>query len=289
MKEITVMSGKGGAGKTVISAALASVIKDAVLCDNDVDAPDLHLILSPDKKESHVFEGNYKAEIDIESCTACGICAENCRFDAIHLNKDGHYIVNEFQCEGCRLCERICPEQAITSEKSKNNSWFISNTRYGIMVHAQMGPGEENSGKLVTHIRKNAREKAAELNASFIINDGPPGIGCPAIAAITGTDIVLVVIEPSLSGLHDAQRLTELVKSFGIPVFAAINKSDLNNGITEKVKKYLSKEMILLLAEIPFSTEVLDSVANGKTITEHAPVSELSRQIFIAAEKLMQS
>ena len=221
MKEITILGGKGGTGKTSITAALASVMSNAIFCDNDVDAADLHLLFDPKIIETHTFMGAYEATIDTEMCTACGICVEHCRFDAIHPSGDV-FQVNHFQCEGCRLCERVCPVNAITSEQSTRNKWFVSNTRFGKLVHAQMFPGEENSGKLVAEIRGKAREIAKADKLDWIINDGPPGVGCTAISSITGTDHVLLVIESTLSGLHDAKRVAELVRGFKIPLSAII-------------------------------------------------------------------
>ncbi|QGY46891.1 (4Fe-4S)-binding protein [Maribellus comscasis] len=280
MKEITVLSGKGGAGKTTFAAALASVAQNAVFCDNDVDAADLHLIFQPEIKESHSFSSGNKAEIQSESCTNCGLCAEKCRFDAIHFNTKKQYKINPFQCEGCRLCERICPENAIQVFENTNNSWYVSNTRFGKLVHAKMGPGEENSGKLVTRIREKAKEIALDINADFIINDGPPGIGCSAISSVTGTDLVLMVIEPTLSGLHDAKRLMELVRNFEIPVFAVINKYDLNPKVSENVIQYLSENHIRLAGKINFDKNVVKSIIFEKTIVEFSPKCNFSKEIY---------
>ncbi len=232
MQELTILSGKGGTGKTSITAALASLALNAVICDSDVDAADLHLILQPKILQKEVFEGNYIAEINPELCHNCGICMEECRFDAIHLNQQDEYYINPLQCEGCRLCERLCPENAIKSIKSRNNFWMISDTRYGKMVHAHMGAGEENSGKLVTQVRKLARDIAKAENNDLIINDGPPGIGCPVISSLSGTQMVLLVIEPSKSGLHDIKRLIQLVSDFKIPMKAIINKYDIQLEIS---------------------------------------------------------
>ncbi len=286
MKEITILSGKGGAGKTSVAAAIASVAKNAVFCDNDVDAADLHLIFNPEIKERYDFDSGTLAVIDPDVCTNCGICVEHCHFDAIHPNAIEQLEVNPFQCEGCRLCERVCPEGAIESVYNNNNHWFVSNTRFGTLVHAKMGPGEENSGKLVTEIRKKAKEIANQINADFIINDGPPGIGCSAIASITGTDAVLMVIEPTLSGLHDAKRLVELINTFNIPVFAVINKFDLNREITEKVKNYLDENSISLIGKIPFANEMVESVVNEKTIIEYAPDNKISKEFYSIWEKI---
>ncbi len=279
MKEITILSGKGGAGKTTITAALASVASNSIFCDNDVDAADLHLILKPKIKEQYTFNSGNIAVINQQACTLCGKCHELCRFDAIHFNTGGQMEVNPFQCEGCRLCERICPEKAITSENQMNNFWYVSNTRFGTLLHARMSPGEENSGKLVTKIRQKAAELAQEINADFIINDGPPGIGCTAISAVTGSDMVVVVLEPTLPGLHDAKRLIELVQSFNIPLAAIINKADLNQKITQEVENFLDTLQIPLIGKLPFSIEIVESIVSEKTITEYAPESTISKEI----------
>ncbi|MEN8117977.1 MAG: P-loop NTPase [Bacteroidota bacterium] len=289
MKEITILSGKGGAGKTSVAAAIASVAQNAVFCDNDVDAADLHLIFNPEIKESYDFDSGSVAVINPEVCTNCGLCEEHCRFDAIHPNSSGQLEVNPFQCEGCRLCERICPENAIESVHNNNNHWFVSETRFGQLVHAKMGPGEENSGKLVTEVRRKAKEIATETNADFIINDGPPGIGCSAIASITGADAVLLVIEPTLSGLHDAQRLVELVNSFNIPMFAVINKFDINYDISKKVEDYLAENEIEILGRLPFDSKMVESMVHEKTIIEYAPDDNISKELQIVWNKITNS
>lgn len=285
MTEITILSGKGGAGKTSVAAALASLAQNAVFCDNDVDAADLHLIFNPEVKEEHSFSSGSKAIIDAEKCSVCGLCEEHCRFNAIHPNNEGIPEVNPFQCEGCRLCERICPEQAITSVQFHKNKWFVSETRFGPLVHARMGAGEENSGRLVTEIRKKAKEIAAGNSAQFIINDGPPGIGCPVIASVTGTGKVLLVIEPSLSGLHDAKRLLKLVESFYIPVLAVINKYDINPEITTQTEQFLQEKAVPLIGKIPFDTCLVDSMVAGKSLIEFAPNSETGREFKSIWEK----
>ena len=279
MKDITILSGKGGTGKTCITAALATVAHNAVFCDNDVDAADLHLLFDPEIKETHTFLGAWEPSIDEAKCTQCGLCQEVCRFNAIHSREDGLLEINKYQCEGCRLCERVCPHEAITSQKSTNNQWFVSGSRFGPLVHAHMGPGEENSGKLVTRIRKKAREIATTTEADFIVNDGPPGIGCATIASITGAHATLVVIEPTHSGLHDAQRLIELIQSFKIPVFAIINKHDLNLEVAQKIKEYLEQLSIPLVAQIPFEPKMVKAMIDQKTIVEFEPGGEIAQQI----------
>lgn len=274
IEEITILSGKGGTGKTSITAALASLAKKAVITDCDVDAADLHLLLQPDMREKTVFEGAWVPDINQGRCTACGVCRDVCRFNAISQTADNRFRIDPFQCEGCRLCENICPEKAITSERSTNNFQYVSETRYGMMVHACMGPGEENSGKLVTAVRNRAREIAKQNHIPLILNDGPPGIGCPVIASLTGVHKVLLVVEPSKSGLHDILRLGELLKKFGIPGYAIINKYDLNPEMTAKALKILKEMKIPLLGKISFDDNFTAAMIQGKTLTEFAPGSE---------------
>jgi len=289
MKEITIVSGKGGTGKTTVTAALATLGDNLVLCDSDVDAPDLHLVLDPHILESHIFEGAWVASIDQERCTDCGICSDYCRFDAISLNASGNLSINPFKCEGCRLCERICPSGAIHSVKSINNAWYVSETRAGIMTHASMGPGEENSGKLVSQVRKKAREIAKERDAGVVLTDGPPGTGCAAISSITGTDVVLLVIEASMSSLHDAKRMAELVEQFHIPLYAIINKFDIHNDISSQVEMFLEARSIPLLGKIPFDESVVHAMVSGQSYPEYAPHSELSGIFHSVWNNLMNS
>ena len=286
MDEITILSGKGGTGKTTLTAALTSIAEKAVFCDNDVDAANLHLILQPKVKEEHSFDSGWVVSINEEKCTSCRICQDYCRFDAIHYNEKEKIEINPFQCEGCRLCERVCPVQAITSIKNKNNYWYVSDTRFGPFVHAKMGPGEENSGKLVTQVRKKAVEIARNTSAKFIINDGPAGIGCPVIASLAGTSKVLMVIEPTLSGLHDAQRLVGLVRMFNIQIYAVINKYDINEKVTRNVEKYLQENTITVIGKIPFHTDLVKAMIHKKTIVEYNPESEITGIIRSIWEKI---
>ncbi|MEN8155692.1 MAG: P-loop NTPase [Bacteroidota bacterium] len=288
MKEITILSGKGGTGKTTITAAIASIASDAVFCDNDVDAADLHLILEPSIREENHYLGSWVASIDESQCNGCNICQDQCRFDAIHTNENGFPEINPLQCEGCRLCERLCPVDAISSERSDRNFWYVSDTRFGTLVHAHMGPGEDNSGKLVSEVRKKAKELAVEQNAKYVINDGPPGIGCSAISSVTGTDQVLMVIEPTVSGLHDASRLVELIDSFSIPMAALINKYDINLEMTTEIENFLEEKKIPLVGRIPFDQHMVESMVEGKSIVEFDRESEAS-QIIINAWKAVKS
>lgn len=279
MQEITVLSGKGGTGKTSITAALASLAKHTVFCDNDVDAADLHLLLQPKIIAQHTYLSAWQAKVNTADCIACGVCMDYCRFGAISPKEDGKALINTFQCEGCRLCEKVCPEQAITSTQSTNNQWYKSETRFGTLIHARMGPGEENSGKLVTKVRQQAMQVAEEQNASHILNDGPPGIGCTAISSVTGTDVALLVIEPTLSGWHDAQRLIKLITNFDVKTYAIINKYDINTAMANEIETKLTKAGIECLEKIPFDKQIVEAMTIGKTIVEYAPQSEVSRQI----------
>jgi MinD superfamily P-loop ATPase len=280
------LSGKGGTGKTSITAALGSITSAAVFCDNDVDAADLHLIMKPVIREEHLYSGGRKASIDQTSCIDCGICTDHCRFDAIHVDSLGKLEINPFKCEGCRLCERLCPVQAITSVQSTNNSWYVSDTRFGTLVHAKMGPGEENSGKLVSVVRKRARELAMEGNARYLINDGPPGIGCAAISSLSGTDLVIMVIESTISGLHDAKRLHQLIQSFSIPTYALLNKFDINPSSTAEIEQYLKDMSIPLIGKIPFDKRMVNAMIEGKTIVEFNDLIEPSKVIIEAWKKI---
>ncbi|WP_421919266.1 ATP-binding protein [Marinifilum sp.] len=287
MIEITILSGKGGTGKTGLTAAFASLAKKTVFADIDVDAPDLHLVLQPKIKEKNVFLGARIASIDEEQCVNCGLCKKECRFDAIHYKQEGGLIVNPFECEGCRLCERICPMQAITSQHSTNNYWYVSETRYGTMLHAKMGAGEENSGKLVTVVRKKAKEITKEQNADYLLNDGPPGVGCAAIASITGSDKVILVTEPSKSGFHDAVRLIELVQKFNIPLYAVINKWDINPEIAKQMESFFLTQGIQLLGKIPFNEEMVNAIVNQQSIVEFQPESDIALIISNMWNKLI--
>ena len=279
MKEITVISGKGGTGKTSLTAALASAGSNMVLCDCDVDAADLHLILNPQIRETHIFEGAWSAKIDPDKCIDCGTCSEYCKFEAITLNKENRHQIDPFQCEGCRLCERICPSSAITSSRSLNNHWFVSETRMGPMVHAEMGPGEENSGKLVSQVRKKGRDLALKHNHQYILTDGPPGTGCTTIASLTGADTVLLVIEPSITSLHDAERVILLVAQFNIPLYALINKATINPEMARQISNFLKNKAIPVLGEIPFSKIFVEAMVRGQSIHEYEPGSEISKTI----------
>lgn len=258
MKELVVISGKGGTGKTSIVAAFASLAKNAVLADCDVDAADLHLVLEPDVKQTSDFSGGKQASIVTEKCIGCGKCKELCKFDAINLDGPANdivaktFTVDHVSCEGCKVCVEFCPVDAIEFNDSINGQWFISETRFGTMVHAKLGIAEENSGKLVFLIRKETKRIAEEQKKDLIIVDGSPGIGCPVIASITGADLVLIITEPTLSGKHDLERVAELAAGFKIPTLVAINKFDLNPDMATQIEEDVRKRNIKVIGRIRY-------------------------------------
>lgn len=264
MKQLTIISGKGGTGKTTITAAFAILAKNAVLADCDVDAADLHLILEPEIKHDEKFYGGKVAAIDASRCTQCGICQDICRFDAIHA-----FHVDHIACEGCKLCTFACPEKAISMQDQLSGHWYISNTRCGPMVHARLGIAEDNSGKLVSVVRQQAKRIAESENRELVIIDGPPGIGCPVIAAITGVDLVLVVTEPTLSGLHDMERVLQTAAHFSIPAFVCVNKYDINHENTEKIGARCAEFGVEVIGKIPYDKKVTAAMINKKSVIEH--------------------
>lgn len=282
MKELVIISGKGGTGKTSIVSAFASLASSHVLCDTDVDAADLHLIMNPTIKEQHVFIAGHKARIDREKCSACGKCIELCRWNAI----SDKFIVDSFSCEGCGVCRYFCPEQAIQFLPNTCGEWYISSTRYGKMVHAKLGIAEENSGKLVALIRRKAKEIAEENHLDLILTDGPPGVGCPVIASIGGASAVLIVTEPTVSGKHDLERVAQLVHHFNVPAMICINKSDINPSISIEIEKMAQSLSIDMLGHIPFDPIVTIAMINGKTVFEYDSTSGASYHIKSIWEKL---
>lgn len=265
MKQIVIISGKGGTGKTVITGAFAALSKNKVMADSDVDAADLHLLLEPAIKERHEFRSGKTAVIDKDKCTGCGKCLEICRFKAISED----FMIDSISCEGCGFCSRICPVSAIKMEENMAGEWFISDTRFGPMVHAKLGIAQENSGKLVALVRRKAKEIAEQDKSEWVIVDGAPGIGCPVIASLSGIDCAVVVTEPTLSGLHDADRVIRVARHFGVLTKLIINKYDLNPDMSKKIEQYCSDNDVSILGRISFDKSIVDAMVNAKTITEH--------------------
>ncbi len=273
MKELIVISGKGGTGKTSLTAAfchLAHELAHGCVCaDCDVDAADLHLILNPEVEQSQTFTSGHEAIIRQEDCTACGLCKEYCNFEAVLQEQDGSFRVDPYACEGCKVCVEFCPENAIDFPSAECGIWNISDTRFGRMVHARLHIGAESSGKLVSLVRQQAREVAAQQGAELIIVDGPPGIGCPVIASITGADAVLIVTEPSVSGLHDFKRVAQLCRHFNIPAYLCINKYDINPAQGDAISTLAKQHGILTLAKINHDHAFTAAQIERKTITEY--------------------
>lgn len=260
MKELVIISGKGGTGKTSITASFAVLADRPVIADCDVDAADLHLILSPQFKERHEFRSGHEAVIHEDNCVGCGTCMENCRFDAVKMNKNdmgnSTYFIDPIACEGCGVCVRFCPEQAIDFPERLCGEWMISETRCGPMVHARLGVAAENSGKLVSTVRQEARRIAEEKQSSLIIVDGPPGIGCPVIASVTGAALVLVVTEPTVSGEHDLERVLSLTRHFNIPTAICVNKWDLNPEMANHIEQKAHRAKAYIAGRIRYDRSV---------------------------------
>jgi MinD superfamily P-loop ATPase len=273
MKELVVLSGKGGTGKTSIVGSLAALAGDKVLADCDVDAADLHLLLEPVVRQKHEFWSGQVAVIDQEKCTQCGLCQELCHFEAIE-----DFTVDPVSCEGCGFCCRICPVEAITMKENLSGHWFISDTRYGPLVHARLGIAQENSGKLVALVRQQAREMAEKQGAAFIISDGPPGIGCPVISSLSGASLALLVTEPTLSGIHDLERVLGVCRHFGVPALVCINKYDINEENSRRIEDYCLKQKVEVAARIPFDNIVTEAMVKGQPVVQYSD-SPVSRRI----------
>ncbi|MDB4303771.1 P-loop NTPase [Desulfosarcina sp.] len=288
MKQILVISGKGGTGKTVITSAFASLVENKVMVDCDVDAADLHILLQPEIKEWHVFKSGYAAMIDQDLCLQCGKCIDACRFDAI-VRKNGAVDIDPVSCEGCGFCSIVCPQKAIRLKENEAGEWYVSQTRFGEMVHAKLGIAEENSGKLVSQVRKKAQECAQKVNAEWIIIDGSPGIGCPVIASLSGVDLAVVVTEPTMSGLHDADRVIQVARHFKVPVVMVVNKYDLNDQVTTDIESFCSANEIPLIGKIPFDEVVVKAMLERKTIIEYTQtgISETIRKIWKRIENMV--
>ncbi len=275
MKELVVLSGKGGTGKTSIVGSLAAMQKGIVVVDCDVDAANLHLILNPEVQSQLAFVGGKKARIDSDRCSACGLCLEHCRFGAIQRRPatesaaDDHYTINLIHCEGCGVCVCVCPDDAVSLHDQVSGQWFESTCPSGPFVHGELGIGQANSGKLVSQLRNRAREISAERNIPVIIVDGPPGIGCPVIASLTGASYLLMVTEPSYTALHDMKRVLELAAHFEIPAGICVNKYDINEEITELLETEAGKFGADLLGRIRFDPIMSDAQREGQPLIDY--------------------
>ena len=279
IREIVIVSGKGGTGKTSLAAAFAALAKNGILCDADVDAADLHLLMQPEVKKRTDFMGGSKAVINPDLCTGCGTCRTLCRFDAI----SDRYEVDPIRCEGCGVCVDFCPEQAIDFPVQRCGEWYISATRFGPMVHARLGIAEENSGRLVSLVRKETRQLAEERGLDLILTDGPPGIGCPVIAAIGGATALVIVVEPTVSGIHDMERVVDLAAHFRVPGMVIVNRYDLNVEMAETIEKLAVQRNLVVLGRVPFDPVFTRSMVQGQTLFEYGaetPTRQVVRDIW---------
>ena len=279
MKELVILSGKGGTGKTSLTAAFATMATGCLLCDADVDAADLHLLMHPDVRKRTDFQGGGVAVIDPQRCTECGTCIEMCRWAAIGPD----FVVDEIGCEGCGVCVDFCPEQAIDFPVKTCGQWFISDTRFGPMVHARLGIAEENSGRLVTLVRQRARQLAEERGLDLILTDGPPGVGCPVIASVGGATSVVIVAEPTVSGIHDMARAIELCRHFKVPVMVCINKFDLNPDNSATIESMAREGGLPVVGRVPFDQAFTRAMVQGKTLLEYdgtGPAGVHLRQVW---------
>lgn len=285
IREIVIVSGKGGTGKTSLTAAFASLAQNSLLCDADVDAADLHLLMAPEVQKRTAFMGGFLAHIRQDDCSRCGRCLELCKFDAISED----YVIDQLGCEGCGVCVDLCPENAIDFPVQQCGEWFISDTRLGPMVHARLGIAEENSGKLVSLVRQEAMKLAEQKDCELILTDGPPGIGCPVIASIGGATALVIIVEPTVSGLHDMQRVAELAAHFKVPGMVCVNKSDLNEEMTLKIEAYAAKRNMQLLGRVPFDPVFVKAMIAAENILEYSPDSEAAGAVKDIWKNIMGS
>jgi MinD superfamily P-loop ATPase len=285
MREILVISGKGGTGKTSLTAAFAHLAAGSVICDLDVDAPDLHLLLHPHPQKTHDFYAGHEARIQPQMCDGCNTCALMCRFDAVEPGTPVPRI-NPLKCEGCKVCVQFCPADAISFTPRHCGTWTISHTRMGPMAHAQLFPAQENSGRLVALLRQQAKNLAREQGIRLILSDGPPGIGCPVISSLSGVHLAVAVTEPTPSGLHDLLRVSELCDHFQVPVAVIVNKWDLSPRIAEQIETQCLQSGHAVVARLPHDPDFVHALVQGQAITEFSS-GDTARQIKIAWERIM--
>ena len=277
MREIIIISGKGGTGKTSLTGAFAHLTANKIICDLDVDAPDLHLLLQPTREREEEFYSGHEAKIDREKCTSCGLCASLCQFGAIRQNGTG-FVVDPLRCEGCKVCVAFCADEAIRFPDKHCGQWYVSSTRFGPMVHAQLFPGGENSGRLVMVLKQQARELAKSRGADLVLCDGAPGIGCPVISSLSGAHLAVAVTEPTPSGRHDLERVAGLCGHFQVPLAVIINKYDLNPDETGRIEVFGGEQGYPVLARLPHDPLVTQAMIQGLVVTE-LPESDFSREL----------
>ena len=295
MKQLVILSGKGGTGKTSITAAFAHLAAKSplagkiILADADVDAANLELVLQPTLIEQQDFKGGKVALIDQETCASCGDCQAACRFDAINYT-DGLYVVDPIACDGCAACVYQCPTESISMHEQLAGKFYFSESRYGPLYHANLLPGQENSGKLVTLVKQRARLQALDENRQLVVVDGPPGIGCPVISAVSGADLALVVAEPTVSGVHDMHRALETLKHFGVRALVVINKADIFPAGADEIEAFCHQQGIETVGRIPFDLTVASAMVAGEAVTAfqpQAPSSVAVRQVWEKVSRLL--
>lgn len=285
MPEILIISGKGGTGKTSLTAAFAHLADNTIICDLDVDAPDLHLLLHPNTQQTHEFFSGYQAVIQPDLCDGCDTCRQMCRYDAVQPGIPAP-VIDPLKCEGCKVCVEFCPSDAIAFTSKHCGNWFCSDTRFGPMVHAQLFPGEENSGRLVAVLRQRAKEMAQAQAQPLILSDGPPGIGCPVISSVSGVNLAVIVTEPTPSGIHDLERIVSLCDHFKIPVAVIINKYDLSEKITQEIEAFCREHDGSIVAKLPHDPVFVHAMLEGKAVTEYAN-GHISREIRRAWDHIL--
>jgi MinD superfamily P-loop ATPase len=284
MREIIIISGKGGTGKTSLTGAFAHLAANKIICDLDVDAPDLHLLLAPTKERLEEFYSGHEAEIDGEKCDGCGLCATMCQFEAIRENGAG-FAVDPVRCEGCKVCVAFCPNEAIRFPERHCGQWFVSATRFGPLVHAQLFPGAENSGRLVMVLKQQARELAKARGADLVLCDGAPGIGCPVISSLSGAHLAVAVTEPTPSGRHDLERVADLCRHFQTTLGVIINKHDLNYEEAARIEAFCRTGSYPVIAQLPHDMLVTRAMIQGLVVTE-LPETDFSRELAHAWAKI---
>jgi MinD superfamily P-loop ATPase len=286
MKELVILSGKGGTGKTSVTASFAALAKNAVFADADVDAADLHLVLNPAIQSRHEFRSGHEAIIRQADCCRCGACLAHCRFEAVKMDGkeagEATFTIDPIACEGCGVCVEFCPSKAIDFPERVCGEWFVSDTRFGPLVHARLRPAGENSGKLVTQVRTEARRLAERDGREMIVVDGPPGIGCPVIASVTGASAVLAVTEPTVSGEHDLDRVLKLARHFGVPAFVCVNKWDINSAMAGQIEQQATAAGATIVARIPYDRAVTAAQVNGLPVVEFStgPAAQSIHQLW---------
>jgi MinD superfamily P-loop ATPase len=277
MREIVIISGKGGTGKTSLTGAFAHLARNKIICDLDVDAPDLHLLLRPEREREEEFRSGHEARIDREKCSRCGLCASMCQFGAIREEEEG-FAVDPLRCEGCKVCVAFCPAEAIEFPEKHCGQWYVSSTRFGPLVHAQLFPGGENSGRLVMVLKQQARELAKTCSADLILCDGAPGIGCPVISSLSGAGLAVAVTEPTPSGRHDLERVADLCKHFQVSFAVIINKYDLNPDETARIEAFCRERRYPVLARLPHDSIFTRAMVQGLVVTE-LPEGDFGREL----------